>query len=109
KFGANIVAPVDVDRLEPAAAVGGPHRLHLDCGTTIAAEAVLIATGVCWRKLEAPGCERFERQGIYYAYACTTVEGYLHKGQDVAVIGGGNSAGQATMFLAENCARTVHL
>jgi thioredoxin reductase (NADPH) len=60
-----------------------------------------------WRKLDVPGADRFERQGIYYA--CTSVEGFLHRGQDVAVVGAGNSAGQAAMFLAERCARKVHL
>ena len=113
KFGAKMVAPVSVDRLEPGT-VGGdgdgkpsPHRLHLDCGAVARAQTVLVATGVSWRKLEAPGAAKFERQGVYYA--CTTVEAYLHEGQDVAVVGAGNSAGQAAMFLAERCARTVHL
>jgi thioredoxin reductase (NADPH) len=45
--------------------------------------------------------------GMYYA--CTQVEGYLYKGREVAVIGAGNSAGQAVMFLAENCACKVHM
>lgn len=107
KFGAYMVAPVEVERIDVGVSPTEPHRLHLDCGATISANIVLLANGVCWRKLEAPGCERFERQGIYYA--CTTVEGLLHKGEDVVVIGGGNSAGQATMFLAEYCACKVHL
>ena len=51
--------------------------------------------------------DRFENQGIYYA--CTTVEAEMHEGQDVAVVGAGNSAGQAAMFLAERCARNVHI
>src|SRR5439155_17653017 len=106
KFGAKMVAPVSVERLEPASD-GSSHRLHLSCGTTLDARVVLVATGVRWRKLEVPGCDRFERQGIYYA--CTSVEAFLHEGQDVAVIGAGNSAGQAAMFLAERCARKVHL
>jgi thioredoxin reductase (NADPH) len=60
-----------------------------------------------WRKLEVPGADRFERAGIYYA--CTSVEGFLHEGQEVAVVGAGNSAGQAAMFLAERCVPRVHL
>jgi thioredoxin reductase (NADPH) len=104
KFGAKMVAPVDVQRLEP---LDAGHRLHLSCGNTVDAQVVLVATGVRWRKLDVPGCDRFERQGIYYA--CTSVEAFLHQGQDVAVVGAGNSAGQAAMFLAERCARTVHL
>jgi thioredoxin reductase (NADPH) len=106
KFGAKMVAPVSVDELRPSPDRPG-HDLRLSCGNTPHAGAVLVATGVHWRKLDVPGAARFERQGIYYA--CTTVEGFLHRGQDVAVIGAGNSAGQAVMFLAERCARKVHL
>jgi thioredoxin reductase (NADPH) len=58
--------------------------------------------------LEAAGADRFAGAGIYYA--CTTVEADLYDGADVAVVGGGNSAGQAVMFLAECCpSRKVHL
>jgi thioredoxin reductase (NADPH) len=106
KFGAKMVAPVSVDSLEPAAD-GGSHALRLSCGATLNAQTVLVATGMRWRKLDVPGAQRFERAGVYYA--CTTVEGFLHQGQDVAVVGAGNSAGQAAMFLAERAARKVHL
>jgi thioredoxin reductase (NADPH) len=106
KFGARMVAPVDVERIEPLENASG-HRLHLSCGSSISAEVVLIATGMRWRKLEVPGADRFERAGIYYA--CTSVEGFLHEGQEVAVVGAGNSAGQAAMFLAERCVPRVHL
>lgn len=108
KFGAKMVAPVSVERIEPAATPDGFHALHLDCGNILLARTVLIAAGVHWRKLEALNAERFESAGIYYA--CTTVEAVLYDKQDVAVVGAGNSAGQAAMFLAECCHdRTVHL
>ena len=108
KFGAKMVAPVIVERIEPAPAPDEGHILHLDCGTELRARTVLIAAGVRWRKLEAEGAERFESAGIHYA--CTSVEAVLYDSQDVAVVGGGNSAGQAAMFLAECCrTRTVHL
>jgi thioredoxin reductase (NADPH) len=108
KFGARIVAPVEVERLAPAKAVNDFHVLHLDCGAEIRCRVLLLALGVRWRRLEAEGAERFTAQGIYYA--CTTVEADLYDGCDVAVVGGGNSAGQAVMFLAECCPkRTVHL
>jgi thioredoxin reductase (NADPH) len=108
KFGAKMVAPVAVERIEPAATPDDFHALHLDCGNILLARTVLIAVGVHWRKLEASSAERFESAGIYYA--CTTVEAILYDKQDVAVVGGGNSAGQAAMFLAECCHdRTVHL
>jgi len=108
KFGAQMIAPVLVQRLESAADENSPHLLHLDCGTTIHAHTVLATTGVRWRRLSAEGAERFERAGVYYA--CTTVEASLHEKCDVAVVGGGNSAGQAAMFLAQRDRnRTVHL
>lgn len=108
KFGAKMVAPVSVQRIEPAATPDDFHALHLDCGNILLARTVLIAGGVHWRKLEALNAERFESAGIHYA--CTTVEAVLYDKQDVAVVGAGNSAGQAVMFLAECCPeRTVHL
>jgi thioredoxin reductase (NADPH) len=108
KFGARMVAPVVVQRIEPSPNSDGFHALHLDCGTVLKARTVLIAAGVSWRKLEAPGAERFASAGIHYA--CTSVEAILYDTQDVAVVGAGNSAGQAAMFLAECCRnRTVHL
>src|SRR5207247_8658772 len=108
KFGATMVAPVTVERIEPAANAGEFHALHLDCGTTLRARAVLIAAGVRWRKLEVEGAKRFESAGIHYA--CTSVEAMLYDNHDVAVVGAGNSAGQAAMFLADCChSRTVHL
>jgi thioredoxin reductase (NADPH) len=81
--------------------------LHLDCGAEIRCRAVLLALGVHWRRLEAEGADRFAGAGIYYA--CTTVEADLYDGSDVAVVGAGNSAGQAIVFLAECCpTRKVH-
>jgi thioredoxin reductase (NADPH) len=108
KFGARIVAPVTVEKLIPARAIDDFHVLHLDCGAEIRTRVVLLAMGVRWRKLDAVGADRFTGAGIYYA--CTTVEADLYDTCDVAVVGGGNSAGQAAMFLADCCpSRTVHL
>ncbi len=108
KFGARIVAPVEVEKLVPAKAPNDFHVLHVDCGAEIRCRVILLALGVRWRRLEADGAERFTGAGVYYA--CTTVEADLYDGTDVAVVGGGNSAGQAVMFLAECCpARKVHL
>jgi thioredoxin reductase (NADPH) len=108
KFGAKMVAPVTIERITPGMEPGDLHALQLDCGSTIHARTVLIAAGVRWRKLEAVGAERFESAGIHYA--CTSVEAILYDTQDVAVVGAGNSAGQAAMFLADCCRdRTVHL
>jgi len=108
KFGAQMVAPVTVERIEPAAKPDDLHALHLDYGTVLRAQTILIATGVDWRRLDAEGAERFESAGIHYV--CTTVEGMLYDKQDVAVVGAGNSAGQAAMFLADYCRdRKVHM
>ena len=108
KFGAKMVAPVNVDRVIPCDGADGFHLLQLDCGSELRARTILVAAGVSWRKLEAEGGEKFESAGIHYA--CTAVEAMLYDKQDVAVIGAGNSAGQAAMFLAECCHdRTVHL
>ncbi len=68
----------------------------------------MIAAGIRWRKLDAEGAERFDSAGIHHA--CTSVEAVLYDSQDVAVVGGGNSAGQAAMFMSECCrTRKVHL
>ena len=108
KFGAKMVAPVAVERIEPSPAPGDFHLLHLDCGNVLRAQTVLIAAGVRWRKLEAEGADRFEMAGVHYA--CTTVEAMLYDKSDVAVVGAGNSAGQAAMYLSECCRdRRVHL
>jgi thioredoxin reductase (NADPH) len=108
KFGARMVAPVAVQKLTPAGTNAGRHALQLDCGAEIRCRVLLLALGVRWRRLEADGADRFAGAGIYYA--CTRVEADLFDSQDVAVVGGGNSAGQAVMFLAECCpSRTVHL
>ena len=108
KFGAKMAAPVVVERIDPAPTPADFHILHLDCGTKLQARTVLIAAGVRWRRLEAVGAERFDSAGIHYA--CTSVEAMLYDTQDVAVVGAGNSAGQAAMFLAECCPnRRVHL
>ena len=108
KFGAHMVAPVNVDRLEPAASSSAPHALRLDCGAKIESPVILIATGVRWRKIEAENAAKFEGAGIYYV--CTSVEALIYDKSDVAVVGAGNSAGQAVMFLAECCReRRVHM
>ena len=108
KFGARLVAPVAVEKLLPAPSVDDLHALRLDCGAEIRCRVVLLALGVRWRRLDVPGAERFSGAGIYYA--CTMVEADLYDRGDVAVVGGGNSAGQAVMFLAECCPlRKVHL
>jgi thioredoxin reductase (NADPH) len=108
KFGGKMIAPVHVDGIEPTDDPSAPLTLRLSCGTRITATAVLAASGVKWKEFEAEGAKKFERVGVYHA--CTAVEARLCDDEPVAVVGGGNSAGQAAMYLSECCrGRTVHL
>jgi thioredoxin reductase (NADPH) len=103
KFGARISVPAEAAALEQA---DGHHLVRLGEGTAISARTVVIATGVRYRRLAVPGVKRLE--GISVHYAATLVEAQQCHNDPVAVVGGGNSAGQATVFLAQHAAR-VHL
>lgn len=80
--------------------------LNLDDGETVTAKCLLIATGADYRLLGVEGCEKFEGCGVYYA--ATPNEAQVCRNADVVVVGGGNSAGQASVFLA-GFARRVYL
>ena len=84
----------------------GAFRVTLDDGDTVCARAIVIATGVQYRRLPIDRLESFEGVGIYYA--ATDVEARWCRGTDAVVIGGGNSAGQAAMFLSRSTSH-VHL
>ncbi|MEO5719406.1 MAG: FAD-dependent oxidoreductase [Chthoniobacterales bacterium] len=75
------------------------------CPATLCARSVVIATGANYNRLEAEGRERFEGLGVYYA--ATALEGQHCRGATVIVAGGGNSAGQAAMFLSEGAAKVL--
>jgi thioredoxin reductase (NADPH) len=104
KFGARLSVPTPVTRLafEKAYPV-----VHLDGGETVTARALLIATGADYRRLDVEGCERFEGAGLYYA--ATPAEAQLCQGAPVVVVGGGNSAGQAAVYLAEHARQVLLL
>jgi thioredoxin reductase (NADPH) len=85
---------------------GGERVVTLTDGTRILTRCVLVASGVEYRKLDVPGFSDFEGAGIYYA--ATDMEAKLCRGEEVVVVGGGNSAGQAIMFLAKYASR-VHV
>jgi thioredoxin reductase (NADPH) len=95
KFGAQLTVPTPATSLtfDNAYAV-----VRLDSGESVHAKCVLIATGADYRRLVAEGCEPFEGKGVYYA--ATLTEAPVCRGADVVVVGGGNSAGQAAVFLA---------
>lgn len=83
-----------------------PYVIQVESGTQISARTVLIATGAQYRRLPLENLSRFEGAGVYYG--ATFLEGQLCKGDEVIVIGGGNSAGQAAVFLAQTTKR-VHM
>ena len=103
KFGAKMMVAHSVQRLDCDKL---PYKLLLDNGNTLAARSVVIATGAQYNKPGISNLELFEGQGIYYG--ATYMESQLCEQEEVIVVGGGNSAGQAAVFLAQT-ARKVHL
>ncbi len=99
KFGAEISSPARVTALE-LEGEGEDARVRLESGEQARARCILIATGADYRKLDVPGRERFDGMGVYYA--ATPTELTACRGSDVVIVGGGNSAGQAAMFLSEH-------
>jgi thioredoxin reductase (NADPH) len=97
KFGAELVAPVEVRSMTRQ---DKTHRLLLDDGQVVSGRTILIATGASYMRLPVEGCERWDGAGIYYS--CTSVHARSCKSGRAAVVGGGNSAGQAAMFLADH-------
>src|SRR5207248_9998092 len=86
----------------------GPYRIiKLVDGNEISCHALMIATGVQWRKLEAPGIDRLQGAGVYYGGG--TTEALSCKGETVYVVGGANSAGQAALNFAKYAERVVIL
>jgi thioredoxin reductase (NADPH) len=104
RFGAHITVGSPVKSL---GLDGGDRRITLEDGTRVQARCVLISTGVEYRKLAVPGFGEFEGAGIYYA--ATPMEAKLCGGEDVVVVGAGNSAGQAIVFLSKFARRVHHL
>lgn len=100
KFDAVLSSP---SRVEAIDLEGALPVVCLEGGERAMARCVLIATGADYRKLDVPGREHFDGMGIYYA--ATPVELTACGGSDVVVVGGGNSAGQAVMFLAQHTRR----
>jgi thioredoxin reductase (NADPH) len=95
RFEVEILTPQEVS----AVRVEDPYRIvTLADGTEISCYALIITTGVAYRKLEAPGVDRLTGRGIYYGAAQT--EALSCKGEDVYIVGGANSAGQAAMFFS---------
>ena len=103
KFGAEVLTTRDVIGLDVC---GSARRVRFADGTSIDAHTIILATGVSYRQLQAPGLADLTGRGVYYGSALTEASACL--GQDVYIVGGANSAGQAAVFLARH-AKSVTL
>ncbi len=95
KFGAQVIIGKSAKKLRCARK---PYEVEFDDGTRVEARAVILATGAQYRKIAVENLSRFEGAGVYYA--ATPMEAELARDENVIVVGGGNSAGQAAVFLA---------
>jgi thioredoxin reductase (NADPH) len=103
RFGTEVLAPVQAESLS----VQGEYRVvKLSTGQELVAHCVVIASGVQWRRLDIPGMDRLTGAGVYYGAANT--EASLCKGEDVYIVGGANSAGQAAVHFSQY-ARSVKM
>lgn len=104
RFGVEIVSPQEASAIR----VDGAYRyLKLSDGTEVSCHTLVLATGVQWRTLDVPGMERLQGAGVYYGAAAT--EAISCRDEDVYVVGGANSAGQAAMFFSKYAQRVVML
>src|ERR1700690_1607231 len=104
RFGVEILAPQEALSVRTE----GPYRIiKLVDGSEISCHALMIATGVQWRRLDAPGIDRLQGAGVYYGGGST--EALSFKGETVYVVGGANSAGQAAMNFSKYAERVVIL
>lgn len=103
KFGANMMIACNVVSLDCARR---PYKVVLDSGKTLSARTVVIATGAQYNKPPIPNLKKFEGQGVYYG--ATYMESQLCEQEDVVVVGGGNSAGQAAVFLSQTAGK-IHM
>ncbi|HYT74516.1 MAG TPA: NAD(P)/FAD-dependent oxidoreductase, partial [Vicinamibacterales bacterium] len=103
RFGAEMIVARGAQRLS---CQRKPYAIELDGGASVPARSVIIATGAQYRKPEVEHLSRMEGAGIYYF--ATFVEAQVCRGEEVAVVGGGNAAGQAAVFLSQH-AKRVHM
>ncbi len=109
KFGAEFAMPAVVTGLacHPGEASRSPLSLSLDDGRTVFSRAVVIASGARYRRPSIPDLQQFEGRGV--SYWASPIEARACRGADVVLIGGGNSAGQAAVFLSGHAARVLLL
>jgi thioredoxin reductase (NADPH) len=102
KFGARFAVPAEARSIRPD---DGQYTVGLDDGTSVTAASVVIATGARYRRLDVSRMEYFEQMSVYYA--ASQAEALLCRGDPVAIVGGGNSAGQAAVFLSRHAERVT--
>jgi thioredoxin reductase (NADPH) len=105
KFGADIMIPIGVKALD-CARTDGSFALDLDGGESLRARSIVVASGARYRRPEIENLDRFEGRGVWYW--ASPIEARLCAEQEVVLVGGGNSAGQAAVFLSGH-ARRVHM
>jgi thioredoxin reductase (NADPH) len=105
KFGAEVAVPVEVHGVDCGAA-GEDFTIRMDDGECVYARSIVIATGARYRKPELPELGRYEGRGVYYAASFMEAQ-FCHQ-EEVVVVGGGNSAGQAAVFLSSHV-KHVHM
>jgi len=103
KFGAEVLTAREVTGLEVN---GAARTIRFGDGSAIDAHAVILATGVTYRQLSAPGIANLTGRGVYYGSALTEAAGCV--GEDIYIVGGANSAGQAAVYLSKGC-RSVNI
>jgi thioredoxin reductase (NADPH) len=103
KFGADIMIPVAVRTLDCSRLDGGPLALELEGDDRVQARAVVVASGARYRRPAIDSLDRFEGRGVWYW--ASPIEARLCAGQEVILVGGGNSAGQAAVFLSAHVAK----
>ena len=104
KFGAQVIV---ARKARALLCQRGPFAVELEDGSSVAARTIVLATGASYRKLAVQDLARFEGAGVYYG--ATAMEAQLCREEDVVVVGGGNSAGQAAVFLAQSAQRVYML
>jgi thioredoxin reductase (NADPH) len=98
KFGAEVLTAREVTGLEVH---GAARTVRFDDGSSVSAQAVILATGVAYRQLDAPGVPELTGRGVFYGSALTEAPGCADN--DIYIVGGANSAGQAAVYLAKSC------
>jgi thioredoxin reductase (NADPH) len=104
KFGAKMMVAHSIVKLD---CERNPYKVFLDDGRVLSARSIVIATGAQYKKPNLQNLRKFEGQGVYYG--ATFMESQLCEGEDVIVVGGGNSAGQAAVFLSQTVRKVYML